>query len=169
MATTYKPVYIASAAINFGTTADAMATSATRTVGAQSDQFSNTSNLYDDVLLSGTVKLGTTPTVSKQVDVWIFAAKDGTTVYPDTISSTGTGIKTITSENVRNASGKLLKSMLSDATTGRLLEFNNESVAALYGGVLPEHFVVFMAHDTAVNLGTTGMVCNVLGVQYQSV
>ena len=169
MAATFKPVYVASAAVSVGTAFNALPTSSTRIAGAQTAEVDNTSNLYDDILLSGSVKLGTSPTVSKQVDVWVFACKDGSSVYPDVITGAGAGTKTLTSENVRNAGGQLLKSMLADAVTGRLLEFNNLSVAALFGGVLPQKFVVFIAHDTAVNLdASAGFVCNMLGVQWQS-
>ncbi len=170
MATTFKPVYASSVAVGVGTAFNSLATSSTRTAGAQTDLVDNTTNLYDDILLSGAVKLGTSPTVSKQVDIWVVAAKDGVTTYPDVITAGGAATKTWTSENIRNGAAKLLKSMLTDATTGRLLEFSNESVAALFGGVLPQKFVVFVSHDSAVNLdASAGFACNALGVQYQSV
>jgi hypothetical protein len=174
MSTTYKPVYAASAAVGFGASnanLNALATSSTRTAGAQSDQIDNTTNLYDDILLSGSFKLGTSPTVSKQVDVWVFACKDASSAYPDVITGAGSAAKTLTSENVRNAGGKLLKSILVDSTTGRVYDFSNESVAALFGGVLPQKFVVFVAHDTGVALdaSSSGGQMNYLGVQYQGV
>lgn len=174
MATIFKPVYRASAALTTGAPFNSLASSSTRTAGAQTAEYDNTGNLDVDVLLTGAVKLGTSPTVSKQVDVWIVPSKDGTTAtYPDSAGAAFTAsarAATWTSENVRNAGGKLLKSMLTDASTGRLLEFDNESVAALFGGVLPARFIVFVAHDSVAALdASAGFVCNALGIQYTSV
>lgn len=169
MATTFIPVYAASVAIGVGTAFNALATSTTRTAGAQTDQFDNTSTLYDDVLLSGSVKLGTTPTANKQVDVWVVACKDGGTTYPTPITNAGAVSKVFGSENQRNAAAKLLKTMLTEGTTGSVLEFSNESVEALFGGVVPQKFILFLAHDSAVNLdASAGFVVNALGVQYQA-
>lgn len=174
MATTYKPLYTASAAVGWGASnasLNALASSATRVAGAQSDQIDNTTNLYDDLLISGSFKLGTTPTVSTQIDIWVFASKDASSAYPDTITGAGTAAKTLTSENVRNSGGKLLKSILVDATTGRVYDFSNESVAALFGGVLPQKIVLFVAHNTgaAFDASSSGGQMNMLGVQWQGV
>lgn len=174
MSTTFKPLYAASAAVGFGASnaaLNALASSTTRTAGAQSDVVDNTSALYDDVLLSGSFKVGTSPTVNAQIDVWIVPAQDGGTTYPDVITSGGNAAKTWTSENVRNSAAKLLKSILIDATTGRVYAFSNESVAALFGGVLPQKFVVFVTHNTGVALdaSSSGGQMNQLGVQYQGV
>lgn len=170
MATTFKPVYAASASVGVGTSFNSLASSTTRVAGAQTDQVDNTSNLYDDVLLSGAVKMGTSPTVSTQVDIWVVASKDASSAYPDVITGAGNAAKTWTSENVRNGAAKLLKSILVDSTTGRVYDFSNESVAALFGGSLPQKFVVFVSHNTAVALdASAGFACNALGVQYQGV
>jgi hypothetical protein len=170
MTTTYKELLAATASLSFGTTLNSLASSATRVAGAQSAEFDNSVNLYDDVLLSGNVKMGTSPTASTQVDIWVFACKDGSTAYPDVITNAGAAAKTLTSENVRNAGGRLLKSILVDSTTGRVYDFSNESVAALFGGVLPAKFVVFITHNTGVALdASAGGAMNALGVQYQGV
>lgn len=174
MASTFKPVYAASAAVGFGASnasLNALASSSTLLAGAQSDQIDNTSNLYDDILLSGSFKMGTTPTVNTEVDVWVVACSDASSAYPDVITGAGTAAKTWTSANVRNAGGKLLKSLLVDATTGRVFYLSNESVAALFGGVLPQKFVVFITQNTAASLdaSSSGGQMNYLGVQYQAV
>jgi len=174
MATIYEPKYAANIGVGWGASnasLNALASSSTRTAGAQSDQVDNSSNLYDDMLISGSFKLGTSPTAGKQVDVWIFACKDAGSAYPDVITGAGTAAKTLTSENVRNAGGKLLKSIQVDSTTGRVYDFSNESVAALFGGVLPQKFVIFVAHDTGVALdaSSSGGQMNMLGVQWQGV
>lgn len=171
MAVTYQLSYRASSTIAVGSSFNALPTSSTRTAGAQTDQYDNTTNLDDDVLLSGSVKMGTSPTAGTQVDIWVFACKDESSAYPDVITAAGNATKTLTSENVRNAAGKLLKSIQVDATTGRVYDFSNESVAALFGGVMPAKFVVFVAHNTAANLdaSTSAFVTNALGIKWQGV
>lgn len=169
MSTTFKPSYAASASVA-GLTLASLATSSTRTAGAESDAIDNSSTLYDDILISGKITTGTSPTANKQIDVWIVPAMDGASTWPDVFDGTGSA-ETITSENVRNGLGKLLKSILVDGTSDRTYYFSNESVAALFGGVVPQKFVVFVSHDTAVNLNSTGgnHALNVLGVQYVGV
>lgn len=170
MSTTFKPLYAASASVNFSTNLNALASSSTFTAGVQSDQIDNSSNLYDDMLLSGSIKLGTSPTANTFVNIYVVACSDWSSAYPDVITGAGTATKTWTSQNVLNAGAKLLKAMLVDSTTGRIYYFSNESVAALFGGALPEKFVVFVAHNTGVNLdASAGGAVNALGLQYQGV
>jgi len=170
MSTTFKPLYVASASVSFSTNLNGLASSSTWTAGVQSDQVDNTTNLYDDVLLSGQIKVGTSPTAGTQINIYVVACMDAGSTYPDTITGAGTAAKTWTSQNVQNAGAKLLKSMLVDSTTGRIYYFSNESVAALFGGVVPQKFVVFIAHNTVAILdGSAGGAVNALGVQWQSV
>jgi hypothetical protein len=151
---TFKIAYAASASVA-GLTLASLATSSTRTAGAESDAIDNGTNLYDDILIGGKITPGTSPTANKQIDVWIVAQIEDGGLWPDVMDGTGSA-ETWTSENVRNAGGKLLKSIVVDATSDRTYYFSNESVAGLFGGVLPKKFVVFVAHDTGVNLNATG-------------
>lgn len=168
MASTFEPVYAASASVNFSTNLNSLASSSTLTAGVQSDQVDNTTNLYVDVLLSGSIKMGTSPTVSTQVNVWVVACMDASSAYPDVITGSGTGAKTWTSAYVQQGAAKLLKSLLVDATTGRVFTFSNESVAALFAGVLPQKFVVFVTHNTGAALdASAGGSVNAPGVQYK--
>lgn len=170
MATVFQPKYAASASVNFSTNLNSLGSSSTWVAGVQSDQIDNSSNLYDDVLLSGQIKLGTSPAASSQINIYVVACMDAGSTYPDTITGAGTAAKTWTSANVQNAGAKLLKSMLTDSTTGRIYYFSNESVAALFGGVVPQKFIVFVAQNTGAALdGSAGGSMNALGVQWQGV
>lgn len=170
MATTYKPLYSASAAVGFSTNLNALASSTTFVAGVQSDQVDNSSNLYDDILVSGQFKMGTTPTVNTQVNVYIVACQDAGSTYPDVITGAGTAAKTWTSVNVQLSAVKLLKSINVDATTGRIFAFSNESVAAIFGGVLPQKFVIFVAHNCVAALdASAGGSMNLLPIQWQGV
>lgn len=162
-----SPQYRGALAYNLGTAFNSLASSTTRTAGAQTAEYDNSPILDDDVLLSGSVKVGTSPTANTQIDIWVFACMDGVSEYPDVITNAGPAAKTLTSENVRNAAGVLLKSILVDNTTGRVYDFSNLSVAAAFGGILPQKFVVFLAHNTGVALDSTAAFqLNALGISY---
>ena len=169
---TSAPSYTASATITIAP--ENVPTSSTRTAGVESTVVSNISNLYTDVLVSGKWTAGTSPTANKQVDVWVYAPESddlsSTVVYPDpagTIDGTSSA-ETITSENVRNAAMKLAFSIVIDSTNNRGYSVAPFSVAALFGGVMPSRWGLFISHDTAVNSNSTAgnHVWSYIGVKY---
>ncbi len=130
--------------------------SSTSWVGRASTAVNNTSNLDLDHLVSGMVKLGTTPTVSKTVQVYAYAAhkiSSGTPTYPDGITGTDDS-KTMTSANVAYACLRFLWAGTSDATTGLVLEMPPTSIAQVFGSV-PPYWGLFVVHDTVAALNTT--------------
>jgi hypothetical protein len=131
-----------------------LATSASRVAGQESTAVA-TAEPAVDYLVAGKITTGTSPTVSKQIDVWIYASLEDDPIYPDVFDGTDSA-ETVTSENVRNAALRLLATILVDSTSDRTYPFGPCSVAALFGGVLPTHWGVFVTHDTAVNLNSTG-------------
>lgn len=165
---TLKNLYAASATITISPASTA--TSSTRVAGVESDVISNATNLYLDALVSGKITTGTSPTASKQIDIWVYASQDDTPSYADVLDGTGSA-ETITSENVRNAAMKLACSILVDNTSDRTYYMAPVSVASLFGGVLPQRWGLFISHDTGVNLNSTGgnHAFSYQGVQIQSV
>ncbi len=148
--------YTASATITIAP--ENVATSSTRIAGVESAVVSNISNKYLDVLVSGKWTAGTTPTVNKQVDIWVYTPisddLSSTVTYPDVMDGTSSA-ETSTSENVRNASMRLAASIQVDATTDRVYSVAPFSVAALFGGIMPSRWGLFISHDTAVNSNST--------------
>jgi hypothetical protein len=139
------------------------------TAGAQSDEVNNSSNLYKDVLVSGSFKVGTSPAAGTIISVWVVPCMDGGSTYPDVITGAGAAAKTITSFNVLMAMAKLLKTIAVDSTTGRVYAFSNESVADLFG-YLPQKFVLYVTQATTVNLDSSaGGSVNMLGVNDQAI
>jgi hypothetical protein len=125
-----------------------LATSSTWLGGRESTAIDNTTNLYLDYQLDGQVTVGTTPTVSTEIRVYVVGVM-GNGNYPDVFDVTSTGV----------GSGflKLAAVMAVDATTSdRAYPFNCGSVAALFGGICPSKFIVFVTHNTGVNLNATG-------------
>ena len=79
-----KIAYASSAALTI--TPASLATSATLVAGRESTAVVNTTNLYVDYLLAGKIMTGTTPTVSKQIQVWVYGQTEDTPLYPGTIT-----------------------------------------------------------------------------------
>lgn len=132
-----------------------LATSSTWLAGVESDAVSNTTNLYLDYLLAGKITVGTTPTINTEIRVYVVGTHDDTPTWPDVLDGTASA-ETITSAGVRDGFAKLAATMAVDATTSdRSYPFGPVSVASLFGGVMPKQFVVFVAHNTGVNLNST--------------
>lgn len=130
--------------------------SSTSWAGRASTAVNNTSNLDLDHLVSGKIKLGTSPTVGKTVQVFAYAAQSissGTPIYPDSITGTDAN-KTMTSANVAYACLRLLWAGTTDATTGLVLEMPPTSIAQVFGSV-PPYWGLFVMHDSGVNLDST--------------
>lgn len=126
--------------------------------GRESSAISNETNLDLDHILSGKIRTGTTPTASRSINVYVAAPlsmASGTPTWPDVLDGTDSA-ETFTSVNVMNGIVKLAASLTVDATSDRDYPFSGISVASLFGGVLPPEYVVFVAHDTGVNLNATG-------------
>ena len=132
-----------------------LATSADRTAGRESTAISNATTLYTDVLVSGKITTGTSPTASRQIDIWVYAAHDTTPTYMDVLDGTDSA-ETFTSANVRNGAVRLLAVLRVDSTSDRTYWLAPTSVASLFGGVMPRTWGLFIAHDSAVNLNATG-------------
>jgi len=126
--------------------------------GRASTAVDNTTNLDLDHLLSGYIKTGTTPTVSRTIELWLYAPvsiASGTPTYPDSITGTDAA-KTMTSRNVLQSGLVWCKTITVDATTGNVYPIGQISVAAAFGGVLPPFWGVWVLNRTAVALDSTG-------------
>lgn len=153
MASDVKTKYAASSALTI--TLASLATSSTWLAGAESDAIDNSTNLYLDYLLAGMVTVGTTPTASTEIRVYVVGMRDDTN-WPDVFDGTGSA-ETVTSAGVGSGFLKLAAVMAVDATTSdRAYYFGPVSVAALFGGACPRKFVAFVTHNTGVNLNATG-------------
>lgn len=156
--TTYKEAFTASATITIAP--QNVASSATFVAGVESDVISNLSTLYADVLVSGKWTAGTTPTVSTQVQIWIYAPITdnlaSTVTYPDVIDGTSSA-ETMTSFAILQAGLRLGAVITIDTTTSdRTYYCAPFSVAALFGGRLPTRWGLFIAHSSGTNSNSTG-------------
>lgn len=133
-----------------------LGSSGTFVSGRASTVVSNTSNLYLDALLSGKIRVGTTPTINTLINIYLWGLVDDTPTYPDSITGSDAAFSPTTA-GVMAGYMKLVASLQVDATTSdRDYHFSGISVAEAFGGSLPEKWGVYVAHNTGVNLNATG-------------
>lgn len=171
---TYQPAYTASATITIAP--QNVASSSTRVAGVESTVVSNLSNKFYDVIISGKWTAGTSPTINKQVDLWVYVPESddlsATVVYPDpaaTIDGTSSA-ETITSENVRNGAMWPVWTQVVDNTSNRGYSCRGFSLRSFLG-FMPTRWGLFIAHDTGVNSHATAgnHAWSYIGVKYESV
>jgi hypothetical protein len=150
---------MAESKIKYGTiitptiTLASLATSATLLTGRESAAVDNSTNLYIDVLASGQVTTGTSPTDAKKIEIWAWGSFDDTPNYPDVFDGTDSA-ETVTSDDIKFAALRLVASMSTDNTSDRAYPFAPVSIAGLFGQ-LPQYYGFFVTHDTGVNLNST--------------
>lgn len=152
-----KSAYAASSDLAV-TSLASLATSATFVAGAELGHIDNSSNKYKDGRLSGKIPVGTSPTAGTYIEIWVFAEqKDG--VWPDVMDGTDSA-ETWTSVEMKEVAAKLAARIFVNATTSdREYPFDAGYIAALFaGGILPQKVGVFVTHNTAVNLKSSGAV-----------
>lgn len=131
-----------------------LASSSSRTAGRQSAEVDNTTNKYLDHRHTRSVTTGTSPVTGSTIELWIIPIVDGST-YPDGFS-TADANRSVTSRDMLFAYGRLAASVKTDNTSDRTYWLDIPSVAALFDGHLPEKYVLWLVHDTGVNLNATG-------------
>lgn len=120
--------------------------------GLESSIIDNTTDGDEDKIISGKVTTGTSPTAARQIEVWA-VAWDGAN-WPDVFDGTSSA-ETITSTDIKNAICAPIKIMATNNTSDRTYHFSGVSARAAFGGVLPSKFVLFIVHNTGVNLNAT--------------
>lgn len=157
MAADIKTKYPSTSSAAVTITLASLASDANLLAGRESSAIDNTTNLDLDHLISGNIRLGTTPIVSKSIEVWAFASMktaSGTPTYPDVMDGTDSN-ETVTSANVKTGYLRQVATMQTDATTGRDFPFGPVSIASLFGG-MPKFYGIFVVHSSGVALDATG-------------
>ena len=121
--------------------------------GRESATIDNTANLYLDILISGKITAGTSPTASRSIEVWAVGSWDGTN-WPDVFDGTESA-ETITSADIKASVTRYLAAMATANTSDRAYHFGPVSLASAFGGTLPPKVVLFVTHSTGQNLNST--------------
>ena len=121
--------------------------------GRESATIDNTANLYLDILISGKITAGTSPTASRSIEVWAVGSWDGTN-WPDVFDGTESA-ETITSADIKASVCRFVAAMATANTSDRTYHFGPVSLASAFGGTLPPKVVLFITHSTGQNLNST--------------
>lgn len=134
-----------------------LASSATFVAGQESTEIDNTTNKYDDAIVSGKVTVGTTPTANTQINVYVWGSDVSlATRAIDTLDGTDSA-ETLTNTGVLFSALRPLAVISVIATTSNVgYDFSPSSVASRFGGVLPKYWGLFVAHNTGTALNSTG-------------
>lgn len=148
-----KVSYVASAAYTI--TLTGLASDTNLLAGREGTALSNASNKYLDVLITGQVTTGTSPTASRQIELHVIGALDDSPTYPDVFDGTDSA-ETITSSDIKAAICKLAGFSTTSNTSDRTYPFAPQGIRSLFGGdALPVAHVPFVVHNTGVNLNAT--------------
>lgn len=131
----------------------ALAQSSTLLAGSESDAIDNTSNKYLDYLLAGQIMTGATATDLTRIQVCVVGILDDST-WPDVFDGSSSA-ESVTNIYLKNNICKIACDITITTTANLAYPFGPLSVAALFGGVLPKKFVVFVTHNTGGNLNST--------------
>jgi hypothetical protein len=102
------------------------------------------------------------PTTLTTISVYAYACyrdASGVPVWPDLFSSgtEGTeGAATIHDEEQRNCGLVLLWECIVDTGTGEVYSMPPKSIAAAFGGSVPQRFALFAVHNTGQTLHSSG-------------
>lgn len=146
-----QTAYGASSAVTI--TLTSLATSASLIAGQESTAIVNTTGLYLDYLVAGSIMTGTTPT-GGAIEVHAVGILNDTT-WPDVFDGTNSA-ETVTSSDIKVAICRPIASLVIDTTSNRAYPFGPIGVASLFGATAPpKQFVIFVTHNTGVALNAT--------------
>ena len=161
MATEDKIKYAASAAITC--TLASLGNSAT--VGRQCTVIDNTTNLYDDALVTLSVKTAGTVAAPFAVSVYVFGSEDGTNFEQDDgVMGASDAAYTI------NAGSNLRGPILINTPTTAKVYTKVFSIASFFGGTMPRKWGFVVVNNSGATFDTTegNFIKSYTGITYTS-
>lgn len=148
MVQTVNVKYAAAAALTI--TLASLASDTALVAGRASAAIDNSSNLYADAVIGGFITTGTTPTAGV-IEVWAYGSYDGTSYGGGATGSDAT----LTPEGSQKGGLRLLASIATNTTSNQKYTLPSVSLAAAFGGVMPQKWGIFVVQSTAVALHAT--------------
>lgn len=106
-----------------------------------------------DIVLSGHFKSAAANPNPGFIEVWVIAAENDTPTWPANFDGTASAV-TVVSRNHLLSCGRLAGVISADSANDRTYTLAPVSVASLFGGVLPDQFVVFVTHNIQTTTNT---------------
>lgn len=103
-----------------------------------------------DALVGGLVTTGTTPTASRQIEVWAYGTFDDTN-FNEAITGSDANKTLVTKTTLR-----LLTIIPTNNTSDKNYYWGPFSVAQAFGGVIPVQWGIFIVQNTGAALNATG-------------
>lgn len=150
---------MATAKVNYATASDititlvSLGSDASLLAGQESNAIDNTVNGYRDYWVSGKVTTGTSPTASKEIQVWAVGSIDGS-LWPDVFDGTNSA-ETISSSSNKASYCRFVANMATTSTSNQTYEFGPVLMSSVFGGDVCAKFVLFVTHNTGVALNAT--------------
>jgi len=149
-----KQYWAASANMAVDTGLDSLASSATYVAGWESAVIDNSSNLYEDIFISGKITVGDTAVATgTQIRIYAVGMLDDST-WPAPFD--GTPSAETVDLSVIGGHAKLGAVISIDDVEDKVYYFGPFSLANLFGGVCPEKCVLFIVHATNDALAAAG-------------
>jgi hypothetical protein len=161
--TTASPVYGTPTAMTI--TLASLASDATLVAGRASTALDQKDSLDAiDVLVGGKVTTGTSPTATRQIEIWAYASYDDTE-FSGSATGSDANLTPDAKENLRP-----LHIIPTVATSDKTYKWGPFSIAQAFGGTMPVQFGIYIVHNTGVNLNSTGSNHEVVytAVKYES-
>lgn len=135
-----------------GTAITLTLTSLANGIWRQSASVDNTSNLYVDALVGGSIQVGTTPTLGGTIDIYAYGQYDASGEY--TAGASGSD-----ADYTADGEQYLLKpvaTIIVDADSDIDYEWGPTSIAQAFGGIMPQRWGLVVENNTGSTLNATG-------------
>jgi hypothetical protein len=122
----------------------------------------NNVNGYQDIALGATFTTSSANRQAGQISIYVVGALNDSPLFPAVASGTlGTeGVVVFVDAEERDTMCRLLTSITVDASNSAVYAFPQTAIAALFGGVLPTHYAIYVTHNcsttTTVGFAATG-------------
>lgn len=157
-----KWAYAASSNLTVSSGLESLASSTTHVTGWESAEIDNSTNKYLDYLVSAKFTVGAA--TAGAIRIHIVPKLDDST-WPGGFDGTGSAETTPLDDENGTAAGAVLAKVIGvDATSGQVYFSAPFSVAALFDGICPEKFVIFITHSTVAAFASSGQQVTVKGV-----
>jgi hypothetical protein len=137
-------------AITLAMTLASLASDTNLVAGRESTAVDNATDQFIDFLVGGKITTGTSPTASRQIEVWAYGSYDGVA-----FSAGATGQDANFSPAGEKTQLKLITVIPTDSTSNHAYEWGPFSIAQAFGGIVPSKWGLFVVHNTGVALNAT--------------